>query len=471
MTNAPSDRTSGPTRRTTLAGLVGGAGAVLATGCALSGASPANAPAPAPSESASVPAGGPTPGVMTLFKDPTFNFNGLLALGGSGFGAAEVGEVLTAVNAINKAGLSAQTYTETFRKLGDQLREQPQGSKADQQTTRFRALRAAQYYGQALFFVLGSDDPAGEEQLYKAGRGAWDTFCRLCDPAPVTAKVPYRKTPLPVWFFRPDTSGERRPTVILTNGSDGQDVDMWTYGVSAALTRGWNALVYDGPGQGQLLFVDQVVFTPRWETVVTPLVDWLVARSDVDTDRIALTGLSMGGNLAPRAAAFESRIAALVAMPGCLSPWLGFPAELRKIVTPDKEETNTIWNKEVVPQLPPDAAATIKKRIEPFSVPAMLDARKGKMFTDFWTPAQLIESLDITNIVGRIKTPTLVLDYDYEQFYPGQPRQMFDKLTTPDKDFLKLTAATGAQLHCSPMAPQQHCDVVFDWLQEQLPGS
>ncbi|WP_328925386.1 acetylxylan esterase [Streptomyces sp. NBC_00190] len=471
MTYAPSDRTSGPTRRTALAGLVGGTGAVLAAGCTQSGATPANAPAPAPSESASAPAGGPTPGVMTLFKDPAFNFSGLLALGGSGFGGAEVGEVLTAVNAINKAGLSAQTYTETFRKLGDQLMGQPQGSKPDQQTTRFRALRAAQYYAQALFFVLGSDDPGSEEQLYKAGRGAWDTFCRLCDPAPVTAKVPYQKTPLPVWFFRPDTSGERRPTVILTNGSDGQDVDMWTYGVSAALARGWNALVYDGPGQGQLLFVDQVVFTPRWETVVTPLVDWLVARPDVDTDRIALTGLSMGGNLAPRAAAFESRIAAVVAMPGCLSPWLGFPPELRKIVTPDKEETNAIWNKEVVPQLPPEAAATMKKRIEPFSVPAMLDARKGKMFTDFWTPAKLIESLDITNVIGRIKIPTLVLDYDYEQFYPGQPRLMFDKLTTPNKDYLKLTAATGAQLHCSPMAPQQHCDVVFDWLQEQLPAT
>ncbi|MET9962780.1 alpha/beta fold hydrolase [Streptomyces sp. NPDC006326] len=469
MTYAPSEPASGPTRRTTLAGLVGGA--VLAAGCTRSGASPANAPARAPSKSASAPAGGATPGVMTLFKDPAFNFNALLALGGTAFGAAEVGEVLTAVNAINKAGLSAQTYTDTFARLGDQLMGPPQGLAPDRETTRLRALRAAQYYGQALFFVLGSDDPAREEQLYRAGRGAWDKFCGLCDPPPVTAKVPYGKTPLPVWLFRPDTSGERRPTVILTNGSDGQDVDMWTYGVSAALARGWNALVYDGPGQGQLLFVDRVVFTPRWETVVTPLVDWLVARPDVDTDRIALTGLSMGGYLAPRAAAFENRIAALVAMPGCLSPWLGFPPELREIVTPDKEKTNAVWNKEVVPELPPDAAATIRKRIEPFSVPAMLDARKGKTFTDFWTPASLIESMDITDVVGRIRVPTLVLDYDDEQFYPGQPRRMFDKLKAPHRDLLKLTAATGAQLHCSPMAPQQHCGVVFDWLQEQLPGS
>ncbi|QTE03146.1 alpha/beta hydrolase family protein [Streptomyces cyanogenus] len=405
---------------------------------------------------------------MTLFDNPEFNFNALLALGGSDEGSGDVGEVLTAVNAINNSGLSAQTYVETFKRLGDQLMRAPQGAEPDRETRRFRALRASQYYSQALFFVLGCDDPGSEEQLYKACRGAWDTFCGLCDPAPVTAQVPYGTTPLPVWLFRPDASGRRRPTVILTNGSDGQNVDMWTYGVRAALSRDWNALVYDGPGQGQLIFVDQVVFTPRWETVVTPLVDWLTARSDVDAGKIALTGLSMGGDLAPRAAAFEQRIAALVAMPGCLNPWSGF-GELQKVLTPSRQETNDVWNKEVAPQLSPAQAATVKKRFEPFSVPAMLAARQGRLFTDFYTPARLIASLDITNVVGRIKAPTLVLDYDFEQFYPGQPRRMFDKLTAPKK-YVKLTAATGAQLHCSPMAPRQHGEVVFDWLQETLRG-
>ncbi|OKI54431.1 alpha/beta hydrolase family protein [Streptomyces sp. MJM1172] len=467
MTYISGDRESGPTRR---ALLVAGAGAALAAGCA-PGVTPG---APAPTPSGSAPSGlaaatGPTPGAMTLFKDPGYNFNGLLALGACGAGAAEVGEVLTAVNAINGAGLSAQTYVETFRKLGDQLLGPPPGSPADAQTKRFRALRAAQYYGQALFFVLGSKDPGSEEQLYKAGRDAWDAFCDLCEPAPVKAAVPYGTTPLPVWFFRPDTSNTPRPTVILTNGSDGQNVDMWTYGVPAALERGWNALVYDGPGQGQLLFVDRVVFTPTWEKVVSPLVDWLSARPDVDQDRIALTGLSMAGDLAPRAAAFESRIAALVAMPGCVEPWLGFPPEIREILTPGKEETNDIWNTKVVPELPPEAAAVLKKRFEPFSIPAMLQARQGKLFTDFYTPATRIQALSIASVVSRIKAPTLVLDYEDEQFYPGQPRRLYDALTSP-KDYLKLTAAQGAQLHCSPMAPQLHCEVVFDWLQETLPG-
>ncbi|WP_433573465.1 alpha/beta hydrolase family protein [Streptomyces sp. CA-251247] len=469
MTNTPTDRAQAPTRRGALAGLAAGAGAVVlsAASTASANSSPASvtgrgahASAPPPGPDAS-----PTPGAMQLFTDPGLNFNALLALGGAGFGSSEVGEVLTAVNAINAAGANEQTYTAEFRRWGERLTAT---ASRHRQTRRARSLRGAQYFGQALFFVLGSDTPGDEKKLYLAGRRAWDTFARLCTPAAITDHVPYRGgVSIPVWFFRPDDSDKPRPTVILTNGSDGPNVDMWTYGVSAALARGWNALVYDGPGQGQLLFIDQQVFSPRWEQVVSPLVDWLERRKDVDARRIALTGLSMGGNLAPRAAAFEHRIAALAALPGCLSPWLGFPEELRAIVTPDKEETNRIWNEEVAPQLTPSEQFVIKKRIEPFSIPAMLAARQGQLFTDFWTPAQRIMALDITGVVRRIECPTLVLDYEDETFYPGQPRAFFELLRSR-KEFRLMRAATGAQLHCSPMAPQQHCEVVFDWLEDTL---
>ncbi|MFJ8844125.1 alpha/beta hydrolase family protein [Streptomyces cyaneofuscatus] len=476
-------------RRYALTGLAAGA-AALATGTAAAHAAPAaGAPGASRTTAAFTPPSGPvstdpvsadpTPGVMTLFDDPGFNFAGLLALGAAGMRASDVGEVLTAVNAINAAGLDEQTYTDTFLALGDRLSAPPQlnragrggagtGREPHEQTRRFRSLRASQYYAQALFYVLGTDAPSREEGLYLAGRGAWDTFVELGEPAAITGRVAYdRKTSMPVWFFRPDTSKRRRPTVILTNGSDGQNVDMWTYGVKAALERGWNALVYDGPGQGELLFVQGVPFNGTWERAVSPLVDWLLRRPDVDPRRIALTGISMAGNLTVRAAAFEHRLAALVTEPGVLSPWLGFPAEIREIVSDDKEETNRIWNEEVVPELSPSEAYLMKKRIECFSPEAMREAREGRMFTDFWTPAQAVMSLDVTSVVRRVEAPTLVLDYDDEQFYPGQPRELYDALTTR-KDYVKLTAATGAQLHCSPMAPQQHNEVVFDWLEDTL---
>ncbi|MFE6840656.1 alpha/beta hydrolase family protein [Streptomyces sp. NPDC057705] len=468
MTALSSHTPSELSRRAALTGLAVGAGSL-----ALGGGAPAAAAEPRPSGSAepSAAAPDPAPGAMKLFADPGFNFAGLLALGGAGMHASEVGEVLTAVNAINTAGLSEQTFSDTFRSWGDKLAAPPAagrgGHEAPDQTRRFRSLRAAQYYAQALFYVLGTDHPGDEKAVYQAGRAAWDTFARLSSPAAVRAKVPYGSTHLPVWFFRPDGPETPRPTVILTNGSDGQNLDMWTYGVSAALDRGWNALVYDGPGQGQLLFVEEMPFTTRWEKVVGPIVDWLDARKDVDSARIALTGLSMGGNLVARAAAFEHRLAAVACQPGCVSPWLGFDKELRDIVTADKEETNRIWNEEVVPELTPQLAFTVKKRFEIFDRQALLQARAGKVLTDVWTPSQVAIGLDVTKVVPRIKAPVLVLDYDFETFYPGQPRQMYDLLTAR-KEYVKMTEATGAQLHCSPMAPQQHCEVVFDWLADVL---
>ncbi|MFI5859879.1 alpha/beta hydrolase family protein [Streptomyces sp. NPDC051546] len=469
----------GVSRRTALTGLAAAGAGALAVGA---GAAPAwTAPAPAPAATApraaaaAAPAAAPdpSPGAMKLFADPGFNFAGLFALGAAGMRASEVGEVLTAVNTINAAGLSEQTFTDTFRGWGDRLAAPPaagrHGRETPSQTRRFRSLRAAQYYAQALFYVLGTDRPGDEQEVYLQGRRAWDTFTQLCSPAAVRAKVPYGNTRLPVWFFRPEgrRPSEPRPTVILTNGSDGQNVDMWTYGVSAALDRGWNALVYDGPGQGELLFVQELPFTPRWEEVVGPLIDWLERREDVDRSRIALTGLSMGGNLVARAAAFEPRIAALVCQPGCVSPWLGFDKELRDVVTADKAQTNRVWNEEVVPELTPQLAYSVKKRFEIFSEEALRAARAGRIFTDLWTPAQRAISLDVTAVVPRIKAPTLVLDYDFEQFYPGRPRRMYDLLRS-ERAYVKLTGATGAQLHCSPMAPQQHCDLVFDWLADVL---
>ena len=53
--------------------------------------------------------------------------------------------------------------------------------------------------------------------------------------------------------------------------------------------------------------------------MVTPAVDWLLARPDVDPDRIALMGMSFGGLLAPRVAATEHRVAALIAYDGIYS--------------------------------------------------------------------------------------------------------------------------------------------------------
>ena len=464
--DVPAPRGGALSRRTMLSGLVAAGAAGTMTVGRTAAAATSTSVVPAPS------AATPTPGTpLQLFTDPSLNYEALFMLGAAGYGASEVGEVVTAVNAINAAGATLQSYTDALLALADALATRSTQELRDHpRTAGDCALRAAQYYARALFFILGTSTPDREQAVYQAGRDAWDRFTSTLRPAALRLRISYGQGSLPAWLFRPDDSGKRRPTLIMTNSSDGQEVDLWVTGAAAGLARGWNVLTFDGPGQGEALFVNKIPFTDRWEQVITPIVDLLHRRGDVDTRRIALSGLSMGGDLTVRAAAFEHRLAALVTMPGVVSPWAAFDPEFRKIVTSDKDLTNQIWNSDVVPNLTPPQAFLLKKRYEPFGAEVVDAVRQGKLPTDIWTPSRLIEGLDVTAVAGRIRCPTLVLNYDEETFYPGQAQQLHDLLTAP-KSYVTLTTAEGAQLHCSPMAPQRQAEVVFDYLDNTLHNS
>ncbi|MFD7339198.1 hypothetical protein ACFV98_24765 [Streptomyces violascens] len=59
---------------------------------------------------------------------------------------------------------------------------------------------------------------------------------------------------------------------------------------------------------------DRPAFRPDWENVVGPVLDFLSQDPSVDPARIALLGVSLGGCLAPRSAAYEPRLAAVIAL-------------------------------------------------------------------------------------------------------------------------------------------------------------
>jgi dipeptidyl aminopeptidase/acylaminoacyl peptidase len=97
------------------------------------------------------------------------------------------------------------------------------------------------------------------------------------------------------------------------------------------LARGMATLAFDGPGQGE----GQYDFAIRgdYEVAVAAVIDWLETRRDVDTDRIGMWGVSLGGYYAPRATAFEKRIKACIALGGPFEwaeAWDGLPELTRE---------------------------------------------------------------------------------------------------------------------------------------------
>ncbi len=109
-------------------------------------------------------------------------------------------------------------------------------------------------------------------------------------------------------------SGVARPAVmIMCCGLDSAKEETEAY-EAPFLARGVAILVFDGPGQGEAEYDWPI--RGNYETAVTAVCNYIETRSDLDTARVGLWGVSLGGYYAPRAAAFEPRITACVALSG-----------------------------------------------------------------------------------------------------------------------------------------------------------
>lgn len=444
---------AGPGRRSVLRAAVLGGGAAAAFGAAGAAGGLGKA------EAATQPP-------FQLFAQADLNFETLFTLGGAGYGISEIGEVVTTANRINAAGASYQTYYDNFMAMAcnvDALagRELAAGHTA---SARSAYLRAASYYDACLFFVLGTRSHAREADVYAAMQRCWNRAAQLSDPPFERVRIPYGRTWMPGYLLRPDTRRIRRPTVILNNGSDAQNVDLYAFGGAAALERGYNALIFEGPGQGSMLFEREIPLRADWEHVVTPIVDYLQARPEVDPRRIAITGWSLCGESVIRAAAFEHRLAAVVADPGVLDAWLAWPAQLRSLFKPGatRHQVNAEWRASI-PHLDPVDRFTLTKRAELYARQFLLAGRAGRVFADLWLLGMIQMRLNVTKVASHVTSPTLITGYDQDQFVPGQASKVYPLLRSP-KAYHYFTSAHGAEYHDAPMAPQTRNQVVFDWL-------
>ncbi len=138
------------------------------------------------------------------------------------------------------------------------------------------------------------------------------------DPPGERVEVPFEGTMLPANLRRPrGTNGatpvSRPPVVLLVPGLDSVKEELFAI-EQDFLRRGMATLSIDGPGQGES--APRFPIRADWSTVVTPVIDMLERRDDVDAGRVGLMGISMGGIYGPFAAAREKRIRALVALAG-----------------------------------------------------------------------------------------------------------------------------------------------------------
>ena len=71
--------------------------------------------------------------------------------------------------------------------------------------------------------------------------------------------------------------------------------------------------------------------------------------------------------------------------------------------------------------------------------------------------------IPMKNIAGNIKCPTLILEAEKDDSFPGQPMKLFNALTCPKK-YILFTTEEGAEEHCQCGAPAISNQRIFDWL-------
>jgi hypothetical protein len=393
--------------------------------------------------------------VQRFYDDDGMNFAVLISLGFAYANITDVGETLSTIERIPEGDIEAWVteWTKTADRLVQQADESLKGGHSV--SARTKLLRASTYYDHASAQSPGTKDPTRYTKLWERSRSCWDRAVEIFECSVEKVQIPYEGTTLEGYLFAPAHAGDGpRPTVILNNGSDGPVVSQWSLGGRAAIARGFNAIAFDGPGEGAALHREHLYFRADWEKVVTPVVDFLLARPEVDPAKIALQGISQGGYWAPRAAAFEHRLAALVADPGVMrvaSSWEShLPKELVQLID-DGNQTDFDALLDANPNQ--QQKAMLAWRMAPYGTTSYYEA---------YVKARE-QTLDPA-IVAQIQCPTLVLDPENEQFWPGQSQQLFDALTC-EKRIEHFTQAEGADWHCEPAAQSLRDEVVFDFLE------
>ena len=125
--------------------------------------------------------------------------------------------------------------------------------------------------------------------------------------------IPYEGTTLPALLYRAPHPAPR-PAMIHFDGFDVTKEWMHLCGIAREFARrGISTLMVDHPGVGAALRLQGLPMNPDSERWARAAMDWLEQRSDIDARRVGVIAMSLGGYYAPRAAAFEPRLACCVA--------------------------------------------------------------------------------------------------------------------------------------------------------------
>lgn len=174
----------------------------------------------------------------------------------------------------------------------------------DKAASENRIENAIGYYRMSEFFMYDGDSDKKRYYL-KATEMFYEYYKDYFDRGEVEQyRVPYEDVELPVMHVK--AKGDTKDIILLHGGNDSYFEEFFVPMLYLA-ENGFEVYLFEGPGQGGVVRVQNKHFTYEWEKPVKAILDYF------DLNDVTIIGASLGGMLAPRAAAFEKRISRVIA--------------------------------------------------------------------------------------------------------------------------------------------------------------
>ena len=391
-----------------------------------------------------------------FFNDQTYHFQTLRALNDIPSGGADTSEVLATIEHI-KAG-DADGWFDAWERTGDRVSQL--ASRTKDPISRGRALlRAHNYYRTAEFLLAPYDS-----RRAISWKKNIETFYRGLDTLGVSydrIDVPYGAHHLNALYFPGPHGSEKRPIIVICGGFDSTLEELYFVLVAAGLERGYSVLAYEGPGQGSILRHQGIPFTHEWEKPTAAILDEFLRTHPLPT-KIVLVGMSMGGYLAPRAAAFDKRIDGVVAF----DVFFDFGAISSRSIPPA-----AFWLGRHGLGILLNAIVRLKSAFSPSLEWALQNSRWVMGTRGLLETAEALRAYTLQGVAQHIKGDVLIFAGEDDHFVPVVQVKQFESSLTSARSVTSVIydRDSGGAEHCQLGAITLWHAAFFDWLTQKFP--
>jgi alpha-beta hydrolase superfamily lysophospholipase len=391
-----------------------------------------------------------------FFADQTYNFQTLRALDDVSDIGGDTGETLQTVAGL-KSG-DALGWYDAWQATGDRV--VALANQTNDRISRGRALlRAHTYYRTAEFF-LAPHDPK-RPAIWKKNVDAFYHGLDVLGTRYERFAVPYGKHHLNANYYPGPAGAERLPLLVFVGGYDETMEEAYLSVGLAAYQHGYSVLIYEGPGQGSVIREQGLVFTPEWEKPNGAVLDAFLL-DHPKPGKIVLIGASLGGYLAPRAAAFDKRIDGVVSYDEFYDGGAISSRNVPKFAFWLKEHGyNSVLN----------FLARLK------SDPGKVWAQENGMWVfgakDPFALLEDFKAYTLAPVASRIDIDVLILAGEDDHFVPLDQVEEYKKSLVHARSVTSFVfdRASGGSEHCQLGAPSLWHAALFDWLSSKFGAS